>query len=57
MFGINFINKKDTRPLLLDYSKSEFPMLKDFPSEGYQDIYFDFFENKLIFIEHEFIEL
>lgn len=57
MFGVPFLNKKDTRPLLLDYSRHEFPMLKDFPSEGYQDIYFDFFENKLMYVEHEFIEL
>ena len=57
MFGINFSSKKDSRPLLLDYSRNEFPMLKDFPCEGYQDIFYNFFENKLTFVEHEFIEL
>ena len=57
MFGLNFSNKKDSRPLLLDYSRNEFPMLKDFPCEGYQDIFYNFFENKLTFVEHEFIEL
>jgi NADH dehydrogenase (ubiquinone) Fe-S protein 3 len=57
MFGIGYINKKDSRPLLLDYSRNEFPMLKDFPTEGYQDIYYNFFENKLTYIQNEFIEL
>lgn len=57
MYGIKFNNKKDSRPLLLDYSKNEFPMLKDFPTEGINDIYYNFFENKLTFIKNEFVEL
>jgi NADH:ubiquinone oxidoreductase subunit C len=57
MFGIGYINKKDSRPLLLDYSRNEFPMLKDFPTEGYYDIYYNFFENKLLYVQNEFIEL
>lgn len=57
MFGINYIFKKDQRILLLDYSKSENPLLKDFPTEGYMDIYYNFFENQLNYIQHEFIEL
>jgi NADH:ubiquinone oxidoreductase subunit C len=57
MFGVSFLNKKDSRPLLLDYSRNEFPMLKDFPTEGYYDIYYNFFENKLAYIQNEFIEL
>ncbi len=57
MYGIQFINKKDTRSLLLDYSKNEFPMLKDFPTEGVNDIYYNFFENKLVYIKNELIEL
>lgn len=57
MYGIQFNNKRDSRPLLLDYSKNEFPMLKDFPTEGVNDIYYNFFENKLTFIKNEFIEL
>jgi hypothetical protein len=32
-------------------------MLKDFPTEGYYEIYFDFFENKVNYIKNEFIEL
>ena len=57
MFGINFINKKDNRSLLLDYSRNEFPLLKDFPTEGYYEIYYDFFENKVDYFKNEFIEL
>lgn len=57
MFGLNFINKKDNRSLLLDYSRNEFPMLKDFPTEGYYEIYYDFFENKIDYFKNEFIEL
>lgn len=57
MFGLNFINKKDNRSLLLDYSRNEFPMLKDFPTEGYRDIFFDFFENKIDYFNNEFVEL
>lgn len=57
MYGVQYIGKRDARPLLLDYSKNEFPMLKDFPTEGVNDIYYNFFENKLTFIKNEFIEL
>jgi NADH:ubiquinone oxidoreductase subunit C len=57
MYGIKYKNKHDNRSLLLDYSRNEYPMLKDFPTEGYQEIYFDFFENKLQYVRNEFIEL
>lgn len=57
MFGIKYTDKKDNRALLLDYSRNEFPMLKDFPCEGYYEIYYDFFENRVTYIKNEFIEL
>lgn len=57
MFGINYTFKNDSRVLLLDYSRTETPLLKDFPVEGYMDIYYNIFENQLAFINHEFIEL
>lgn len=57
MFNIQYINKLDNRSLLLDYSKNEYPLLKDFPCEGFYEIYFDFFENKLNYIKSEIIEL
>lgn len=57
MFGINFYNKKDIRKLLLDYSKIENPMLKDFPSEGFSEAFYDFFEDQVIFLNNDSIEL
>ena len=57
MYGLNYLNKKDSRSLLLDYSRNEHPLLKDFPCEGYYEIYFDFFENKINYVKNEFIEL
>lgn len=57
MFGISFLNKTDSRCLLLDYSKNENPMLKSFPCEGYYDIYYNFFEHKLKYINNDIIEL
>lgn len=57
MYGLKYKNKIDNRSLLLDYSRNEYPMLKDFPTEGFYEIYFDFFENKLQYIKNEFIEL
>src|SRR5947207_336541 len=40
MYGISYINKNDNRSLLLDYSRNEFPMLKDFTVEGFYEIYY-----------------
>lgn len=57
MFNINFIEKRDIRNLLLEYSKNEYPMLKDFPCEGYYDLYYDIFQDQLQYIESEFVEL
>lgn len=57
MFSINFHNKKDIRKLLLDYSKLENPMLKDFPTEGFSETFYDFFEDQVIFLNNSSIEL
>jgi NADH:ubiquinone oxidoreductase subunit C len=57
MFQINFILKKDNRNLLLDYSQNEHPMLKDFPTEGYKDLYYNFVEENLTYLDHNYIEL
>ncbi len=57
MYKINYLNKIDNRSLLLDYSRNEYPLLKNFPCEGFEEIYFNFFENKVSFIKNEFIEL
>lgn len=55
--GINFINKLDTRNLLLDYNILINPLLKNFPVEGIQELYYNFQTNTLDYINTEFIEL
>ena len=57
MFGINYTNKKDIRKLLLDYTKIENPLLKDFPAEGYSEAFYDFFEDQVVFLNNDSIEL
>lgn len=56
-FGLNILNKIDTRNLLLDYNLLINPLLKIFPCEGYQEIYFNFNTYNLDYINSEFIEL
>ena len=48
MFGINFIFKKDLRKLLLDYSGVDNPLIKSYPSEGFLDIFYNFFEDQVL---------
>lgn len=57
MYGINYKWKTDTRKLLLDYSKIENPMLKEFQCEGNQDTFYSIFENQVITLKNEVIEL
>ena len=57
MFGIFFKNKLDNRVLLLDYSKTENPLLKKFMCSGYTETYYNLFENNISIYKTEFIEL
>lgn len=57
MYGISYKWKTDTRKLLLDYSKIENPMLKEFQCEGTQDTFYSIFENQVITLKNEVIEL
>lgn len=57
MFKIKFNNKTDIRRLLLDYTKNENPLLKDYPSEGYNDVYYCFFNDQVIFEKNDTTEL
>lgn len=55
MFAPIYINKIDNRMLLLDYSKDTHPMLKDFPTESWGELYYDFLDKTLYysdFIDH-----
>lgn len=57
MYGIFFNFKNDTRKLLLDYSLSENPFLKDFNSESQIDNFYNIFEEKVCYIKNNNIEL
>lgn len=57
MYGVFFPLKKDSRKLLLDYSKIENPLLKDFPCEGLNDVFYNFFFNQVYINKNEVVEL
>ena len=57
MYGIYFFNKNDSRKLLLDYSKNENPLLKNYPVEGYSQVFFSFFENQVVIQNSTSVEL
>ena len=57
MFGINYSFKKDLRKLLLDYSTLENPLLKLYPSEGFFDVFYNFFDNQVTAGEISSVEL
>jgi NADH:ubiquinone oxidoreductase subunit C len=57
MFKINYNNKTDIRRLLLDYTKQEYPLLKDFPTEGFNDVYYNFFEDQVVYTTNTVVEL
>jgi NADH:ubiquinone oxidoreductase subunit C len=57
MFGIVYYNKTDNRRLLLDYSKQENPLLKDYPTEGFNDVFYNFFEDQVIYNLSTVVEL
>jgi NADH:ubiquinone oxidoreductase subunit C len=57
MYGASIHNHHDTRNLLLEYSFTENPLVKTYPTEGFLDIYYDFFRDQLCYVNHEYIEL
>lgn len=57
MFRISYSNKIDTRRLLLDYSKQENPLLKDYPVEGFNDAFYSFFEDQVVYNNSTVVEL
>lgn len=57
MFGIKYTLKTDVRCLLLDYTKQENPLLKDFPCEGFNDVFYNFFEDQVVVNTATIIEL
>ncbi len=57
MYGLNINTLYDTRNLLLEYSFTDNPMLKTYPTEGFVDIYYDFFRDQLCYVNHDYVEL
>lgn len=49
LYGIYFLNKKDTRNLMLTYGDTTFPFKKIFPSVGLKEIYYDTTSDSLIY--------
>lgn len=56
-FGVSVIGQTDTRNLLLDYNVVYNPLLKTFPTEGVQEIFFNYLTYNLDYAQIEFIEL
>jgi NADH:ubiquinone oxidoreductase subunit C len=57
MFNVSYISKIDTRRLLLDYSKQENPLLKDYPCEGFNDVFYSFFDDQVVCNNSTTVEL
>ena len=57
MFRISYEQKNDTRRLLLDYSKTENPLLKDYPVEGFNDAFYSLFEDQVVYNNSTVVEL
>lgn len=57
MYGVLIHTYFDTRNLLLEYSFTDYPMVKTYPCEGYVDIYYDFFRDQLCYVNHDYVEL
>ena len=57
MYGPSLDTIYDTRNLLLEYSFMDNPMLKTYPTEGFVDIYYDFFRDQLCYVNHDYVEL
>lgn len=57
MFRVSYDFKTDTRRLLLDYSKQENPLLKDYPVEGFNDAFYNFFEDQVVYNNSTVVEL
>ncbi len=57
MYGIDIHNKIDSRKLLLNYCEVNTPMKKNLDSKGSYEVYFDFSENQLTYLNCLDIEL
>ena len=49
MFGIFFNNHSDLRRILTDYGFESFPLRKEFPLSGFNELFYDFEEKRIVF--------
>ena len=56
MYGVHFIEKSDSRHLLLDYNFIYFPMLSTFPPSGYQEVIYNFIKKLLEYAHYGYWE-
>ncbi|WP_169193131.1 complex I 30 kDa subunit family protein [Anaplasma platys] len=49
MYGIKFSDHPDLRRILTDYGFKGYPMLKDFPVTGYEEIRYDLQQGKVVY--------
>lgn len=56
-FKINFLKKQDTRNLLLDYNYIGNPLLKNYPTEGFTELFFNFYSLNVEYVNCDFIKL
>lgn len=56
-FGVNSLVLPDTRNMLLDYSFNVNPLKKYFPTQGLEEVYFNFYTQQVELSPVNFIEL
>lgn len=56
-FNIQINDRSDTRNLLLDYNFTSNPLLRSYPTEGHQELFFNYLSYNLEYVNVEFVEL
>ena len=56
-FGLKMSHRADTRNLLLDYNLQVNPLLRTYPTEGHQELFFNYLSYNLEYVTTEFVEL
>jgi NADH-quinone oxidoreductase subunit C len=57
MYGIFFFKHPDLRRVLTDYGFKGYPLRKDFPLVGYQEIFYDYRHKKLSYTANKFYQV
>lgn len=57
MFGVSLASKVDARNLLLDYSLSENPLIKEFPSVGLREVHYSVLAESVVYSAASSVEL